>query len=81
MTEYTRTSAEFAYGLSPRGALALLSCARSWAFMEGRRHVVPEDVQAVLVSVCSHRLRAAAEFHGDGDSLARRMLTQVDVFP
>lgn len=81
LTEYTRTAPEFSYGLSPRGALALLSCARGWAFMEGRRHVVPEDVQAVLIPVCGHRLRAAAEFHGDGNALAQRLLTQVDVFP
>ena len=81
LTECTRTAPEFAYGLSPRGALALLSCARAWAFMEGRRHVVPEDVQAVLLPVCGHRLRAAAEFHGDGNALAQRLLTQVDVFP
>jgi MoxR-like ATPase len=80
LTEATRSSSDFAYGLSPRGALALLACARAWAFMEGRAHVVPEDVQAVLVPVCGHRLRAATEFHGDGTALAERLLTRVDVF-
>lgn len=80
LVQYTRCAPEFAYGLSPRGALALLVCAKSWAFVEDRSHVVPEDVQAVLASVVEHRLREAADHSGrDGSALARRMLNQVDV--
>lgn len=48
--------------------------------MEGRSHVVPEDVQAVLPAVVAHRLRGASEFSGDGRALAERLLTQVDIF-
>jgi len=80
LVQYTRTAPEFAYGLSPRGALALLISAKSWAFIEDRTHVVPEDVQAVLPSVVEHRLREAADFSGHGGSaLAQRMLIKVDV--
>ncbi|MCH8256760.1 MAG: AAA family ATPase [Proteobacteria bacterium] len=80
LVQHTRAAPEFAYGLSPRGALALLRCARSWAFIENRHHVVPEDVQAVLPSVVEHRLREAADFSGHGGSaLAQRLLTKVDV--
>ena len=80
LVQYTRQAPEFAYGLSPRGALALLGCARSWAFIDNRNHVVPEDVQAVLPSVVEHRLREAADFSGHGGSaLAQRLLTKVDV--
>lgn len=80
LIQYTRQRPEFAYGLSPRGSLALLSCAKTWAYIEGREHVVPEDVQAVLPSVVEHRLREAADFSGHGGSaLAQRLLTRVDV--
>ncbi len=80
LVQYTRQAPEFAHGLSPRGSLALLACARAWAFIEGRTHVVPEDVQAVLPSVVEHRLREAADFSGHGGSaLAQRMLTRVDI--
>jgi MoxR-like ATPase len=80
LVQYTRKAPEFAYGLSPRGTLALLNSAKSWAFIEDRTHVVPEDVQAVLPSVVEHRLREAADFTGHGGSaLAQRMLIQVDV--
>ena len=47
----------FAEGLSPRAAIALLQAARAWAALEGRNHVVPEDVQAVMGPVAAHRLR------------------------
>ena len=80
LTGYTRSAPEFAHGLSPRGALALVASARTWAYMEGRSHVVPEDVQAVLPAVVAHRLRGASEFSGDGRALAERLLTQVDIF-
>ncbi len=53
----TRHAAVFAEGLSPRGALALLQAARAWALLAQRDHVLPEDVQAVWVSVVNHRLR------------------------
>lgn len=80
LIQYTRQAPEFAYGLSPRGALAILHCARSWALIEHRNHVIPEDVQAVLTAVVEHRLREAADFSGHGGTaLAQRLLSQVDV--
>ncbi|MRW92968.1 AAA domain-containing protein [Duganella sp. FT80W] len=60
----SRQNGMFAEGLSPRAALALLQAARAWAALEGRDHVLPEDVQAVLVPVCAHRLRPLKSAHG-----------------
>ncbi len=80
IVQQTRSGREYSFGLSPRGSLALLACARSWAFMEGRDHVVPEDVQAVLPSVVEHRLRESADHTGHGgEALAQRLLATVDV--
>jgi len=59
IVEHTRRSPEFAAGLSPRAALALVHSARAWALIEGRDKVIPEDVQAVLPGVAAHRLRPA----------------------
>ena len=59
LVEATRTSPQFIHGLSPRAALGLLAVARAWAFINGRRMVMPEDVQAVLPSVACHRLQLA----------------------
>lgn len=55
--QFTRESGLFINGLSPRSGLALLSAARAWALIEQREQVLPEDVQAVLASVVSHRLQ------------------------
>ena len=59
VVEHTRRSPDFAAGLSPRAALALVHSARAWALIEGRDKVIPEDVQAVLPGVATHRLRPA----------------------
>jgi MoxR-like ATPase len=64
LAQASRQNGAFAEGLSPRAALALLQAARAWAALEGRDHVLPEDVQAVLVPVCAHRLRPLKAAHG-----------------
>jgi MoxR-like ATPase len=56
LAEHTRHGAGFAYGLSPRGAQALLAAARAWALLDERDHVLPADVQAVFPAVAVHRL-------------------------
>lgn len=56
----TRGHPRFAAGLSPRAGLCLLACARAWAMLAAREHVVPEDVQAVFAAVAAHRLQSAS---------------------
>lgn len=43
LVEATRTQPQFAYGLSPRGSLALLAAAKAWALLLDRDYVIPED--------------------------------------
>ncbi|MCX7154971.1 MAG: MoxR family ATPase [Rhodocyclales bacterium] len=57
LAAYTRAAPRWQEGLSPRACLALLAVARAWALLDGRDHVLPEDVQAVLQGVIAHRLR------------------------
>ena len=44
------------YGASPRGTLALDRASRARAWLEGRDHVLPEDVHAVIHPCLRHRL-------------------------
>lgn len=53
----TRNSEDFLGGLSPRAGLALLHCSKAWAFIQARAYVLPEDVQAVMPWVASHRIQ------------------------
>jgi MoxR-like ATPase len=62
------------HGLSPRAGVMCLKAARAWALMEGRDHVLPEDIQAVFVHVAAHRL--SLNEAGDGIELANSWLLQ-----
>ncbi|SEK76664.1 MoxR-like ATPase [Atopomonas hussainii] len=78
IAEATRSQPQFAYGLSPRGALALLAAAKAWALLAGRAYVIPEDVQAVLPAVAGHRLRQQADAGGHGGAaLVQWLLREV----
>jgi len=75
----TRTDAAGSFGLSPRGAQALMRAACTWALMHDRTHVLPEDVQRVLPAVVDHRLRASEAGAGSMAS-SQRLLDEVDLF-
>ena len=52
----TRSTGELRLGASPRSALHLLRAAKAHAALHGRPHVLPDDVQALVLPVLSHRL-------------------------
>ncbi|HZX26685.1 MAG TPA: MoxR family ATPase [Telluria sp.] len=64
LAQASRQNGMFSEGMSPRAAIALLQAARAWAALEGRNHVIPEDVQALLIPVCAHRLRPLKSAQG-----------------
>ena len=57
LVQATRQSGRFAAGLSPRAGLAVVGAAKAWAFMQGRGHVLPDDVKSVWVAVANHRVK------------------------
>ena len=65
-------------GLSPRAGIALLRGARAYALLLGRKHVLPEDVQALFSAVAAHRLVAEAEAASTA-ALAKAVLHAVPV--
>lgn len=70
------------YGVSPRASIALDSCARAHAWLQGKDYVSPDDVQAVLHDVFRHRLILSftAEANGLGkDEVISQLLQQVPV--
>jgi MoxR-like ATPase len=67
----SRSHRDLPWGLSTRGVLALLQASRGWALLEGRDHVLPEDIQAVWVPVVAHRLSSG---NRDADEKAARDL-------
>ncbi|WP_410538342.1 AAA family ATPase [Streptomyces sp. KL2] len=78
----TRESPSLSLGASPRGATALLSTARAWAWLTGRDYVTPDDVKALALPTLRHRiqLRPEAEMEGvTADSVISSLLAHVPV--
>ncbi len=79
---HTRGSGKYAEGLSPRAGLALLQAARAWAWLDGRDHLIPEDIQNVLPAVAGHRLHAATREGGralHGRELVAQLIQAVKI--
>ncbi|MEQ5870998.1 AAA family ATPase [Sagittula sp. NFXS13] len=76
----TRAS-EVDHAVSPRGSLALASAAKARAFLRGRDHALPEDVEALAADALAHRMvlswRAVAEGRSARDLVAD-ILEEVD---
>ncbi|HSH53767.1 MAG TPA: MoxR family ATPase [Methylotenera sp.] len=68
--KHSRQSTQFNTGLSPRAGLSLKQCAQAWAMIAGRDHVIPEDIQAILPSVVSHRLVSNSSMDNHADIIA-----------
>ncbi len=78
LVEFSRSERMDGPGLSPRGSLALLRSAQSWAFLDGRDAVIPEDIQAILPAVVNHRLRQQSDASATKD-LAQQLLQSVAI--
>ena len=52
----TRVHEAVYLGSSPRGSLGLLKCVQSFALLNGRDFVEPDDVKKLAHSVLAHRL-------------------------
>lgn len=78
----TRESPSLTLGVSPRGATALLSTARAWAWLTGRDYVTPDDVKALALPTLRHRLQLRPEAEMEGvttDSVINAILAHVPV--
>jgi len=77
LLEQSRRMPGLVYGLSPRAGLGLVKAARAWALMNGRNHVLPDDIQAVFPAVAEHRLEQGET--GKSQERIRQLLTSVSV--
>ncbi|MDP6949325.1 MAG: AAA family ATPase [Arenicellales bacterium] len=78
LLDASRRSPWLTHGLSPRAGMALVRSARAWALIDGRDHVVPEDIQRVAGAVLEHRLQAADREASTG-GLAERLIRETDI--
>ncbi|MGR5145544.1 AAA family ATPase [Photobacterium alginatilyticum] len=55
-----------AVGASPRASIALDKCARAYAWLQGREHVLPDDVRAMAPAVLGHRITLSYDALAEG---------------
>ncbi|MCP4764849.1 MAG: MoxR family ATPase [Gammaproteobacteria bacterium] len=64
-------------GASPRGMSALMRAARVVAWLEGRDHILPEDVHAVLPATLGHRVFFTPIYELRRADIAPALITQI----
>lgn len=80
LLQRSRDHSGFINGISTRGGISLAAAARAQAYLQGRRFVVPEDVQVVTLAVVSHRLELRPEQdHLDKKEVLRSLLRDIPV--
>ncbi len=56
LSNRTRQSSDAYLGASPRGSLSLARAGQARAALDGRDHVLPDDIKALAVPVLAHRI-------------------------
>jgi MoxR-like ATPase len=82
IVEQTRIHHELRLGVSTRGSLTLLACARAYAAGEGRDFVEPADIKRLALPALAHRVVVSGEAELDGrttDDIVSEILEQVTV--
>jgi MoxR-like ATPase len=78
----SRRSPDLILGGSPRASIYLLLASKTYAALQGRNFVTPDDVKDLAAPVYRHRviLKPEAEIEGlDADAVVRRILAKVEV--
>ena len=75
----TRQGENVLMGVSPRGTLALLRCVKTYAYLQGRNFVTPDDVKALAVPVLSHRIVMGYGKYGESKAFVEGILASVTV--
>jgi MoxR-like ATPase len=76
----TRSDSNILTGISTRGAISIARAAKANAFMEGRDHVLPEDIKEVAAAVGAHRLLLRSGSSSvDKESLLNGLLSAIPI--
>lgn len=66
----TREHAQIFLGASPRATMSLVQAVKASAFLQGRQHVLPDDIKKMAPYVLGHRLLLQAEARMEGNTAA-----------
>ncbi len=70
----SRKNEQLHVGISPRGSLALMQASQALALIEGRDFVTPDDIKAMVIPVCAHRIITRSHLSGGDIQTAKGVL-------
>lgn len=82
IVESTRNHKLLRLGASPRAGIAVIRLSKAWAYLDGRRYVIPDDVKAVAIPALRHRLILRPEYEIEGSdpvAILKEILGRVEV--
>ncbi len=82
LAEVSRDSTDLVLGASPRASIALLLVSKTYAALQGRDYILPDDVKFLAPHVYRHRiiLKPDAEIEGlTPDDIIDRLLAEVEI--
>ena len=82
LAEASRRSDDLILGGSPRASIALLLSSKTYAAMQGRDYILPDDVKQLAPHVYRHRilLKPEAEIEGlYADDVIDRLLAELEI--
>jgi MoxR-like ATPase len=80
LTRFTRSHRHVYLGASPRASLALLQASKALALLQGRDHVLPDDIKELALPVLAHRIVLTPEAQMEdahGEAVIREALQSV----
>uniref|UniRef100_A0A7C5YZ90 MoxR family ATPase n=1 Tax=Ignisphaera aggregans TaxID=334771 RepID=A0A7C5YZ90_9CREN len=80
--EYSHKHPAARLGISPRGALMLLTLSKEFALFENRRYVIPDDVKMAAIPALSHRIFIKPEYIAEGYNgirIINEIISRIDI--
>ncbi len=82
LVDYSHRHPAIRLGITPRGALMLLTLAKEYAVLDGRNFVIFDDVKKAAIPVLSHRILLKPEYIAEGltgRSVVEEILKKIEV--
>jgi MoxR-like ATPase len=85
IVEQTRQHASIELGVSPRGALSLISSAKALAAIEGRNYCIADDIKRLVIPCFAHRIGVnsssvkLSKRSGEANKILKEILNSTDV--
>ncbi|MBR5560192.1 MAG: MoxR family ATPase [Clostridia bacterium] len=61
LVQRTRANDQIKFGASPRASRTLYQGGKTWAAMQGRAYVIPEDIKTIYLPVMNHRITLSSD--------------------